>query len=56
LPHVFERFWKDDRNPQRGLGLGLYICKSIAEAHGGSISVESEPGHGAEFRVSLPTA
>ncbi|MDZ7778652.1 MAG: HAMP domain-containing sensor histidine kinase [Gemmatimonadota bacterium] len=56
LPHVFERFRKADEDPKRGLGLGLYICKSIAEAHGGSISVESRPGRGAEFRVALPTA
>ncbi|MDZ7778328.1 MAG: ATP-binding protein [Gemmatimonadota bacterium] len=54
LPHVFERFRNADEDPQRGLGLGLYICKSIAEAHGGSISVESTPGRGAEFRVALP--
>nr|MBS0019517.1 HAMP domain-containing histidine kinase [Gammaproteobacteria bacterium] len=56
LPHVFERFRKADEDPHRGLGLGLYICKSISEAHGGSISVASTPGCGAEFRVALPTS
>jgi len=54
LPHVFDRFWKVKDDGQQGLGLGLYICRSIAEAHGGSMSVESSPGHGTAFRVSLP--
>ncbi|MEX2481050.1 MAG: HAMP domain-containing sensor histidine kinase [Gammaproteobacteria bacterium] len=54
LPHVFEQFWKDDKEARRGLGLGLYICKNIAAAHGGTISVDSVVGQGATFRVSLP--
>ncbi len=37
-----------------GFGLGLYILREIAEAHGGSVSVESAPGRGARFTVSLP--
>jgi two-component system, OmpR family, sensor histidine kinase SenX3 len=39
-----------------GLGLGLYIVRAIVEAHGGSIRVESAPGHGATFIVQLPSA
>jgi signal transduction histidine kinase len=39
-----------------GLGLGLYIGRQIAEAHGGALHVYSEPGHGAEFVLELPLA
>ncbi|MFY0569885.1 GAF domain-containing protein [Archangium lansingense] len=39
-----------------GLGLGLYISRGIAEAHGGTIQVESQPGEGATFTVELPCA
>ena len=51
LPHVFERFATRERG---GLGLGLYIAKRIAEVHGGDLSVESQPGRGARFTLSLP--
>ena len=61
LPHIFERFYRADRargreGVLRGSGLGLSICKAIAEAHGGSIHVASPPGRGATFTVSLPLA
>src|ERR1044071_839707 len=59
LPHVFDRFWRADsartRTSERaGTGLGLAICKWIAEAHGGTIDVQSRPGRGTTFTVTLP--
>ncbi|MET8625831.1 ATP-binding protein [Kitasatospora sp. NPDC004669] len=54
---VFERFYRGDeaRGPG-GAGLGLGIVKSIAEAHGGTVSVRTAPGQGTTFTVTLPAA
>lgn len=59
LPHIFDRFWRADPARSRegenpGTGLGLAITKWVAEAHGGSIAVQSRPGRGTQFTVALP--
>ena len=59
LPYIFDRFYQADSSRVRhhkseGSGLGLSIAKWIAEAHDGSISVESEPGVGTTFPVRIP--
>jgi two-component system, OmpR family, phosphate regulon sensor histidine kinase PhoR len=56
-PHIFERFYRVHKDRSRdagGTGLGLSIVKHIVQAHGGSIMVQSRPGAGATFIMSLP--
>ena len=56
LPHIFDRFYRVRNNGHdeiEGNGLGLTIVKSIAEGHGGQVSVVSEPGKGSCFTISL---
>jgi two-component system sensor histidine kinase BaeS len=52
LAHVFVRFARSAES--RGSGLGLAIAKSLVQAHGGTISAESEPGNGTSIRFTLP--
>ncbi len=57
LPHIFERFYRADRARERdehGSGLGLAIARWIVDAHHGEIKVESAPGKGSVFTVTLP--
>ena len=57
LPHVFERFWRAEKSRSRrtgGSGLGLSIVRQLVEAHGGTVTADSEPGAGAVFTIRLP--
>jgi len=59
LPRVWDRFYRGDESRARtpggdGVGLGLAIVRGFVEAHGGEVGVDSSPGRGATFRISLP--
>jgi heavy metal sensor kinase len=59
LPHIFDRFYRVDKARTRaegGAGLGLSISRWIAEAHGGTLRVESARGQGSKFTLSLPVS
>lgn len=59
LPKIFDRFWRADKSRSRltgGSGLGLPISRQLVEAHGGTLSVTSTEGEGAQFTIVLPTA
>ncbi len=55
--HVFDKFYRASTgniHKYKGLGLGLYYVKKIAEAHGGDVAVSSKPGKGSIFTVTIP--
>lgn len=57
LPRIFTRFYRVDNKlatMTKGTGLGLYLVKAIIEAHGGTINVKSQPGHGSNFFFTIP--
>ncbi len=61
LPRIFERFYRGTpvsrdgrRLDPRGLGQGLYIARSVAEAHGGRLTARTTPGEGSIFSLTLP--
>ncbi len=57
LPHVFERFYTRQENAfgsRRGAGLGLSLCKSIVEAHGGKIAISNVEPHGTSVKFCIP--
>jgi two-component system phosphate regulon sensor histidine kinase PhoR len=59
LPRVFEKFYQVEgggNGRDVGSGLGLAIARHIVEAHGGTISAQSEVGRGTSFKVVLPAA
>jgi two-component system phosphate regulon sensor histidine kinase PhoR len=53
LPHIFERFYRGTGSFE-GFGLGLSICKDLAERMGGSISIRSREGVGTTVEIELP--
>ncbi len=59
LPHIFDRFYRvrgagEQASPEKGLGLGLSFVAWIVRAHGGAVEVQSEPGKGTVFTLTLP--
>lgn len=59
LPHVLEPFYRVDPSRQRdsgGYGLGLYLCRVICEAHGGTLSIDSVLHQGTSVKIKIPVS
>ena len=54
LPRIFDRFYRGRSRSAPGAGLGLSLCREIAERHGGELAAENNPEGGARFTLSLP--
>ncbi|QDK46705.1 hypothetical protein DOM22_16870 [Bdellovibrio sp. ZAP7] len=54
LPTIFENFWQAKKTAEKGAGIGLAIVKTIVEAHGGTVQIQSQPGRGTTVTFSLP--
>jgi two-component system phosphate regulon sensor histidine kinase PhoR len=56
---IFERFYRlgdELRRETQGTGIGLSLVKAIAEAHGGKVQLQSEPGNGSTFTLHIPVS
>jgi len=57
LPHIFDRFWRGRQAAQTsGSGIGLAVAAELAQAHGGQLTVTSQPGLGTRMTLTLPGA
>jgi len=55
LPYIFERFFRAEKTKNlEGIGLGLYLCRQVIQAHNGQVWAESEEGKGSTFYFSIP--
>jgi signal transduction histidine kinase len=54
IPHLFERFYRGNGRVKGGLGIGLYVCRALAEELGGVLTVQNAPDTGAAFTLELP--
>tara|TARA_B110001454_G_scaffold16145_1_gene14519 strand:+ start:12138 stop:13649 length:1512 start_codon:yes stop_codon:yes gene_type:complete len=54
IPSLFTQFWQSRKTAEQGAGIGLAIVKTIIEAHGGTVKVDSHSGSGSTFTFSLP--
>src|SRR6185369_15592985 len=56
LPRIFDQFYQIERHgsARQGTGLGLSLTKGFVEMHGGTIAVDSKPGEGSTFMITLP--
>ncbi len=55
LPYIYDRFYRGRNSTHSGSGLGLSIVKSVAQAHQGTVQVQSKPGMGSTFTMEFPT-